>query len=204
MHLSASREDESLSDFAQPRCSDAGFPPKVASTGESDTGILGDPDWFVVYTTSRHEKRVAQHFQAREVQYFLPVYCAERRWNDGSRVRLELPLFPCYVFVRTNRKERTRVLQTPGVLSFVAGTGGEPAVFPENLIESLRQELPRRRAEPHALPLHGMKARIRSGPFTGMEGIVVRTKGGYRAVLTLDSIKQSFAVEVSIEELELF
>lgn len=161
------------------------------------------PKWFVVYTSSRHEKSVAQHFHTRQVQCFLPVYVSERRWNDGSKVRLELPLFPCYIFVRTDRKGRTRVLQTPGALYFVGGTGREPAVFPEEMIRSLQQELPLRRPEPHEWLVEGVKARIRSGPLTGMEGVVVRRKGNYRVVLTLDSIKRSFAVEVSSEELEL-
>ena len=36
-----------------------------------------------------------------------------------------------------------------------------------------------------------------------MEGVVQRMKYSYRVVLTLDSIMQSFAVEVDGEELEL-
>lgn len=178
------------------------FPSQRAAAEISGADELGAPRWLVGYTAPRHEKRVAQHFYARQVQCFLPVYSTERRWNDGSRVRLELPLFPSYIFVRAAREARVRALQTPGVLYFVTGTGGEPAVFPDSLIESLQQELPRRRTEPHGLLLEGVRARIRSGPLTGMEGVVVRRKGNYRVVLTLDSIKQSFAVEVSIEELE--
>jgi hypothetical protein len=36
-----------------------------------------------------------------------------------------------------------------------------------------------------------------------MEGVVQRMKYSYRVVLTLDSIMQSFAVEVDGEELEI-
>jgi hypothetical protein len=37
------------------------------------------PKWFAVYTTSRHEKRVAQHLTLREVEYYLPLYKSERK-----------------------------------------------------------------------------------------------------------------------------
>ena len=91
------------------------------SVGNSHT----QSNWFAVSTTPRHEKRVAQHFGLREVECFLPLYRSQRRWNDGSKVALDLPLFPGYIFVRIGRKERTRVLQVPGVLALVAGTGRE-------------------------------------------------------------------------------
>jgi hypothetical protein len=45
-------------------------------------------------------------------------------------------------------------------------------------------------------------ARIRSGAFAGMEGIVVRRKSGCRVVLTLEQIMQSIAVEVDENDLE--
>jgi transcription antitermination factor NusG len=83
------------------------------------------PRWFALYTTSRHEKRVAQHLSQREIEFFLPLYKSERRWSDGSRVTLDLPLFPGYLFIHIQRNERGRVLGVPGALAVVGGTGGE-------------------------------------------------------------------------------
>ena len=91
-----------------------------------------------LYTASRHEKRVAQHLGQREIEFYLPLYKAERRWADGSRVTLDLPLFPGYLFVHIRRSERSRVLGVPGALSVVGGTGGEPASLPDATIEALR------------------------------------------------------------------
>jgi transcription antitermination factor NusG len=95
------------------------------------------------------------------------------------------------------------VLEIPGVLAFVDGTGGEPASLPEAEITALRSGLTQRNAQPHTLLKVGQWARIRSGAFAGMEGVVQRVKYSYRVVLTLDSIMQSFAVEVDGEELEI-
>jgi len=161
------------------------------------------PKWFAAYTSPRHEKRVRQHLEIRQIEHFLPLYRAHRKWSDGSRVTLDLPLFPSYIFVRIQRAQRVGVLEVPGVLAFVDGTGGEPASLPEAEIDALRSGISVRNAQPHPLLKVGQRARIRSGAFAGMTGIVVRMKYSYRIVLTLDSIIQSFAVEVDGEELEI-
>jgi transcription antitermination factor NusG len=161
------------------------------------------PKWFAAYTTPRHEKRVGQHLEMREIEHYLPLYRTQRKWSDGSRVTLDLPLFPGYIFVCIERAQRVRVLEVPGVLAIVGGTGGEPASLPASEIAALRSGLSERNAQPHPLLKVGQRARIRSGAFAGMEGVVQRMKYSFRVVLTLDSIMQSFAVEVDGEDLEL-
>ena len=44
------------------------------------------PQWFAVYTTSRHEKTIAEHFALREIESFLPLYRAQRLWKNGCRI----------------------------------------------------------------------------------------------------------------------
>ena len=164
--------------------------------------LLSEPKWFAVYTTSRHEKRVAQHLAQREIEYYLPLYRSTRKWSDGSKVTLDLPLFPGYLFVHIKRTERVRVLEVPGALAVVGGSGREPIPMPDEAIESLRTGLHLRAVEPHALVTVGQRARIRSGALAGLEGIVVRKKNSLRMILTLEYIQRSIAVEVSAEDLE--
>jgi transcription antitermination factor NusG len=173
----------------------------VAGAGNIAVGDI-DLQWFAVYTTCRHEKRIAQHLVQRDIEHYLPLYRVDRKWRDGSRVTLELPLFPSYIFARIKRSERVRVLNIPGALAVVGGTGGEPAPVPDSAIESLRIGLLEHRVEPHPLLRVGQMARIRSGAFAGMEGIVIRTKGACRVVLTVEQIMQSIAVEVNASDLE--
>ena len=158
--------------------------------------------WFALYTASRHEKRVAQHLSQREIEFYLPLYKSTRKWSDGSRVTLDLPLFPGYLFIHIQRSERSRVLGVPGALAVVGGTGGEPAWLPDATIDALRSGLETRPARPHPLLTVGQRARIRSGALTGFEGIVVRNKNSFRVVLTVEHIMQSYAVEVALEDLE--
>lgn len=160
-------------------------------------------EWYAVYTTARHEKRVAQHFESRTIEHYLPLYSTHRRWSDGSQVTLSLPLFPCYIFVHIPATQRVRVLDVPGVLTIVDGTGGRPAPLPAAEMMALRTGLAERRAEPHPLLVAGQRGRIRTGALAGMEGIVVRVKNNYRVVLTVHLIMQSVAVEVGIDDIEL-
>jgi transcription antitermination factor NusG len=182
------------SSLDRPRQSSAAIdaPPVAASSSK----------WFALYTASRHEKRVAQHLAHCEIECYLPLYRSDRRWSDGSRVTLELPLFPGYLFVHISRGERRRVLEIPGALAVVGGTGGEPAALPDLTIDTLRAGLKLRSVQPHPFVTAGQKARIVSGPFAGFEGIVVRNKNGLRVVLTLEHIMQSYAVEVDMNDLE--
>jgi transcription antitermination factor NusG len=158
--------------------------------------------WCAVYTNSRHEKRVAQHLHQRQIEHFLPVFHSQRKWSDGSKVSLELPLFPGYIFVHINGTERVRVLEVPGALNVLGGAGRELASLPDAEIDALRSGAHLRNAEPHSLLTVGQRARIRKGALAGMEGFVVRKSNGLRLVLTMDLIMQSISVEVGGEDLE--
>ncbi len=166
-----------------------------------ESGPLSE-GWFALYTTSRHEKRVAEHLGYREIEHFLPLYRSRRKWKDGSRVTLDLPLFTGYLFVRISRNQRGRVLEVPGALALVTGTGGKPAAIPDTTIQALRSGLEKREAEPHPLLTSGHRVRICSGAFAGLYGVVIRQKNVCRVVLTVENIMRSFSVEVALEDLE--
>ncbi len=157
--------------------------------------------WVAVYTSTRHEKRVAEHCRVRHIETFLPTYHTVHRWKNRCRVELELPLFPNYLFARIPLREQVRILQVPGVL-YIVRCGREPAAVPDLLVESLRSALILRRVEPHPYLVVGRRVRIHAGPLAGMEGVLVRKKNSLRVVIALDQIMQSVAVEVNGEEVE--
>lgn len=158
--------------------------------------------WFAVYTICRHEKRVASHFERRAIEHYVPLYRSHRRWKDGSKAVVDQPLFPGYVFVRIGREQRVPVLEVPGVLWVVGKSVSQPTPLPEFEIETLRSALDPMRVEPYPMLTVGQRVRIRSGAFSGIEGIVVRQKNSFRVVITLELIMQSIAVEVNSDDLE--
>src|SRR5690348_15368650 len=84
--------------------------------------IRTDANWYALYTCARHEKSVARQLDERSINCFLPLYRSWHRWAD-RRKQVELALFPGYVFVRIDPRERLRVLQLPGVVRLVSFNG---------------------------------------------------------------------------------
>src|ERR1700693_3800845 len=146
-------------------------------------------NWFAAYTNSHHEKRVASHFAERQIESLLPLYAARHRWKNRCEMNLDLPLFPNYVFVRIDPRERVRVLEVPGVLSLV-GFGRALAPLCDFEIEALRSCVGQRKIERHPYLVIGERVRIKAGPMTGMEGVLIRKKSNFRVVLALDVIMQ--------------
>lgn len=157
------------------------------------------PEWFAIYVMPRHEKRIAEHLQVRQIEHFLPLYGARHTWKDGSKVTVQLPLFPCYLFVRTVRSQRGRALEVPGVLSAVGKR--ESSVISGIYIDSLRKAINFGKAEPHPYLATGAFVCIRSGALAGLQGIVVRQKSSCRVILSLELIRSSVAAEVDIADL---
>jgi transcription antitermination factor NusG len=159
------------------------------------------PRWYAAYTSANHDKRVAAQLEVRAVEHFLPSYASVRQWKD-RRVTLQLPLFPGYVFVRMALRNRLQVLQIPGVAKLV-GFGTTPTPLPQEEIDALRAGLAHGvKVEPHPYLNVGRRVRVKYGPLAGMQGILLRWKGNWRVVLSLELIQRSVAVDVDASALE--
>jgi transcription antitermination factor NusG len=157
--------------------------------------------WYAACTSANHEKTVALELGRRGMEGFLPLYSSVRRWED-RQVRLELPLFPGYVLVHVALRDRLQVLQVPGVARLV-GFGGLPAALPDEQVDALRAGLRGQLcAEPHPYLAIGRRVRMVRGPLRGTEGILIRKKGVFRFVLSLELIARSVAVEVDAADVE--
>ncbi len=160
-----------------------------------------EPRWYAAYTCVRHEKKIAEQLERRDVESFLPLYETVHRWKD-RRVRVELPLFRGYVFVRIALKDRLQVLEIASVARLV-GFNGHACALADEEVEALRNALARQlRAQPHPYLSVGRRVRIKGGPLAGLEGILVRKKGSLRIVLSIDLIMRSIVVDVDAADIE--
>lgn len=162
-----------------------------------------DPSWYAVQTRSRHEKLVACHLKTRGVSQYLPIVVETHRWSDRRR-RVELPLFPGYVFVRVAdcNERRVEVLRIPGVVRFVGATPTGTAI-PDTEIESVKTlvegNLP---WTSYPFLKTGQRVRIRGGAMDGLEGILLRRDGEDRLVISIDAIERSLSITVKGYDLE--
>ncbi|MBI4277145.1 MAG: hypothetical protein HY660_01710, partial [Armatimonadetes bacterium] len=162
--------------------------------------------WYVVQTKPKNEERVIQNLARRsvEAEVFLPKIEVMRRRRTRRWTALE-PLFPNYLFVRTedNARAWSTIRWTPGVRRLL-GNEDVPAPIPDELVDTIRQ-----RTAEHgfvrvpAMPAPGTRVRVKGGPFDGLEGILERPTsraGRVRVLLTL--VQRHTPIEVDILDLE--
>jgi transcription antitermination factor NusG len=163
--------------------------------------VRAQSHWYAVTVRPRHEKTVGRHLQYRGLTSFLPLYRSVRRWKDRRR-ELDMALFPGYVFVNITASNRSAVLHAPGVVRFVTFQG-QPAVVPIAEIRALEISMSAGyRPRPHPYLQQGKLVRVKNGPLTDTEGIIVRRKEGLRLVLSINLIMRSVMLEVDEADVE--
>ena len=157
--------------------------------------------WYALYTKHQHEKSAARSLINKGFETLVPLYSAAHRWKDRTQ-KVELPLFPCYVFVKTGLDRRVDILKTPGVFWFV-GNGEYASPIPVREIEAVRRiTLSAAKCAPHPFLKFGDRVRVIAGPLAGLEGILIRMKSQCRIVLSVQLLKQAVAVEVDMAEIQ--
>jgi transcription antitermination factor NusG len=157
--------------------------------------------WYAIYTRHQHEKMVAQILTSKGFNTFLPLYATIHDWKDRKRALL-LPLFPCYVFLKGDIHRRLQIITTPGIYGLVS-SAGQPAAIPDAEIESIRRVVDSGvRVEAHPYLECGQRVRIKCGPLTGIEGILVRKKNISRLVLSVEILGTAAAIEVAAFQVE--
>ncbi len=160
--------------------------------------------WYAAQTRSNFEKRVAVELEAKGVESYLPAYQEVHQWKD-RRKRIDVPLFPGYVFVRFVDwpAHRLAVLQTAGVLRLL-GHGGELEPVDNAELDAVRLLLKSNsRCVPHPFLREGARVRVKRGALAGIEGILTRFKNQSRLVISVTLLAQSVALEVDMAGVEV-
>jgi transcription antitermination factor NusG len=168
-------------------------------TGKQATGAK--QHWHALHTRHQHEKNVARSLLIKEHYVFLPVYGVDHRWRDRKK-HLWLPLFPCYVFIRGGMDRQLQLLTTPGMVGILQSSG-RPAIVPDEQIDAVRRIVESSiRVEPYSFLDCGDRVRVKAGPLAGGQGILVRKKGMYRLIVSLEMLGRSAAVEIDVSCVE--
>ena len=127
--------------------------------------------WFVIYTKSRNEKKVAVLLQKNGVETFCPLVKLKKNWSDRKKI-VETPLFNSYVFVNLSEKDRNVVFNVPGVIRYVFWLN-KPAIVRDYEIESLKAMLSET-MDSFSIENYqiGDTIKISEGVFKGVEGVI--------------------------------
>ena len=158
--------------------------------------------WYAVYTRARHEKVVAEELWLRQIESFLPLQERLSTWKDRRKL-VQFPLFPGYLFVRTEmQSRRVDILRVPSIVRII-GFNGVPEPIPAAQIKAVKclvfNEIP---LNPHPFIHEGDRVRIIRGPLREMEGRLLEKKNRYTFILSIDLIQQSVACEIEAVDVE--
>ena len=160
------------------------------------------PQWFAVWTRSRHEQVVCEQLDRKRVEAFLPTITRWSRWKDRKK-KIDWPLFPGYCFAKFDPEDALSILKCTGVVNIVSFEG-KPAPIPEYELESIRvlidSEL---QFDPCPLIHEGMMVEVTHGPLKGVVGRLTRKDAAKaRLVLSVDLIGQAVSVEVDAADVK--
>jgi transcription antitermination factor NusG len=142
-----------------------------------------------------HEKRIAEMLDQKGYELFLPLHRVRRWWSDRIK-EVEQPLFPGYLFCRFAAPARAGILKTEGVAR-VVGIGCVPMPIDEHEIRAIQQAVSSGlEVQPHAFLAAGQRVRIESGPFEGVEGLIVEVRSRHRLILAISLLQRAISVEI--------
>jgi transcription antitermination factor NusG len=150
---------------------------------------------FALRVKARSEQAAAAALAGKGFCAFLPVYEKVAQWSDRKK-RVELPLFPGYLFCRFDPLFRLPILTTPGVLG-VVGFGKTPVPVEEHEIEAVKavvaSGLP---ARPWPFVHAGESVSITAGPLRGVNGTVRRIDDKQQFVVSVSLLQRSVSVAI--------
>jgi transcriptional antiterminator NusG len=161
------------------------------------------PAWYVLHTRSRFEQVVFEGLERKSLEAFLPRMTVMSKRRD-RRLKIRVPLFPGYVFVKSalNPHERLEIVKTVGVVRLVGNRDG-PVPVEDEAIDSLRIMVTGDNPIATGTRLKkGDRVMVVEGPFVGVIGTFVRYRGAGRVVVSVEALGQYAAVDVPEEYVE--
>ena len=143
--------------------------------------------WYVLYTKSRNEKKVAERLSAARYNVYCPLHKVKRQWSDRVKI-IEEPLFKGYLFIQVEDHKRDEVFSFPGTVRYLFWLR-RPAVVRDAEIKTIQKWLGEYAHEDIDISdiLPGDYVRITSGPFTGEQAMLL-DKTNKKAVVQLKEL----------------
>jgi len=143
--------------------------------------------WYVLYTKSKNEKKVAERLTAAGYNVYCPLHKVKRQWSDRVKI-IEEPLFKGYLFIQVEDHKRDQVFSFPGTVRYLFWLR-RPAVVRDAEIKTIQKWFGEYAHEDIDISdiLPGDYVRITSGPFTGEQAVLL-DKTNKKAVVQLKEL----------------
>jgi transcription antitermination factor NusG len=176
------------------------FPDELLEEATLNSLLAQNRSWWCVYTISRREKDLMRKLCSLKIPHYGPVLPKRYRSPNGRLRTSFVPMFANYVFMLANEDERAQAMTTNCISTC------NQVVQHELLVEDLRQICSivdqGEALTPEAKLQAGSRVRVRSGPFAGLEGEVLRREGKTRLLLSVRYLEQGVSMEMDEALLE--
>jgi transcription antitermination factor NusG len=161
-------------------------------------------NWYVIHTKPRNEKKVFEQLIKKEIEVFLPLIQTVRYWSDRKK-KLMVPLFPGYIFVNTNEKDRIKAISnTYGALRYVLFQKRPAIVSNKEIINiKLSLQVPEKIKIEEKHIMEGDLVEITGGIFKGLSGYIKEVRGHYKIIVNILELNSIFSVQLSSSEVKL-
>lgn len=158
--------------------------------------------WYLIYTNSKQERKVAGQLGQMKIQYYLPMVKIAREWSDRVKI-LDSPLFPSYLFVYLNQlKDYYQCLETQGALHFVR-FGQKIARVTDSVISDLRiiVDAGEQIEVSFSVFQKGETVTITEGPLAGLKCEVIQYNKKEMMLVRIELLQRNLLLELPINHL---
>jgi transcription termination/antitermination protein NusG len=156
--------------------------------------------WHVLYVKSRQEKALAADLETFGIPYYLPLL-DKVTFYGSRRFRVQIPLFPGYLFMRGARDQLIVTERTRRLLRVIPVCDQKQISWElSNIQMALANGAdlgPCRQLE------KGWRVVVKSGPFQGLQGIVEARSPDNRLILQVGLLGQAVSMEIDKDLLEV-
>jgi transcription antitermination factor NusG len=156
--------------------------------------------WFVLRTRSRQEKILASDLRAKRIGCFLPMKRVQRTYC-GRHYQVEMPMFPCYLFLRGEFDDAYWADRTGRVAQIIPVTDQRRLDRElSNLALAMSASV---KLDPFPYLKKGMLVEIRSGSMKGIQGLVEDRNRKDRVILQIEALGRAVSLEVDAAIVEV-
>jgi transcription antitermination factor NusG len=151
--------------------------------------------WYALRVRTKCEKVVVGALRQRDIVNFLPLYKTKTQWSDRVKTSF-VPLFPGYVFAKLNGLELHSVGRVIDCM-YVVGRGNVPEALEESEVDAVKRLVAEGAGVgPWPFCTAGQTVEVTRGPLAGLRGVLLRSAGKDRLIISLPILQRSVATEI--------
>lgn len=145
------------------------------------------PRWYAIFVRTNYERTITKQLAMFGEETFLPLNKDERN----------TPLFPGYVFCKTELHKGIRLYSIRGVIRILGNHAGPVALADEEIVAVKRMHMCGLRVYSYS-QVYSVDQRVRlsSGPLQGVSGTIVENINDIHFVVSIPLLMRSVSVQV--------